>query len=367
MKGKMKKICTVVLALCMAGVMVTGCGQTQPTSDDEVAKTEEIVIGISLPSKELARCLKDEEYITAELDELGYGYDVQFGEGDAAKQVSQIENMMTSGVDILVISPWDGSSMTQICERAHELGIPVIAYDALILNSEYIECYMADDLKKIGATQAQYIVDKLGVAKGKGPFNLEIVAGDPADSNATYFYDGAMEVLQPYIDDGSLVVQSGQISFSETATPGWDATKAQSRMDALISSYYTEKHLDAVLCSNDGVAIGSISALKSAGYGTSDTPYPVTTGQDCDIASIQSIINEEQTMTVFKDIRMLAANTAYVVDCLVKGEEPEFSDTIFNNGVMDVPALVVEPQALDIENYKELLLDSGYYSESDLH
>ena len=324
-------------------------------------------IGVSLSSKELARSLKDEEYLTADLTEMGYKVDVQFGQGDANIQASQVENMITNGVDGLIISPWDASSMTQVVELAHENGIPVISYDALILNSEYIDYYSADNLIEIGAVQGRYIIEKLGVDQGQGPFNLEIVAGDPADSNATYFYNGAMEVLQPYIDNGSLVVQSGQIDFAVTGTPGWDGTKAQSRMDAILSTYYTDKRIDAVLCSNDGVALGVISALKSVGYGSSDLPLPITTGQDCGIASIKSILAGEQTMTVFKDIRVLAKNAAYMIDCLVKGEDPVIEDgTTYNNNAKDVQAMVVEPVALDATNYQELLFDSGYYSEDIL-
>lgn len=358
----MKKTMKKVLALALMGLMVlgmlAGCGSS------EKAAEEKKTIGVSLPSKELARCLKDEEYLVEDLTAMGYEVDVQFAQGDANIQASQVENMITNGVDGIILSPWDGSSMTKVVELAHENNIPVIAYDALVMGSEYIDYYSADDLIEIGATQARYIVEKLGVAEGKGPFNLEIVAGDPADSNAPYFYNGAIEVFQPYIDNGSLVVQSGQIAFDVTGTPGWDGAKAQSRMDAILSTYYTDKRVDAVLCSNDGVALGTISALKSVGYGSEELPLPITTGQDCDIASIKSILAGEQTMTVFKDINYLAENAAYMIDCLVKGEEPQIDNpTIFNNNVKDVKAMVVEPVALDAENCMELLFDSGYYSE----
>lgn len=356
MKSTGTKILAVLLVLGLMIGLVTGCSADKKK-----------VIGVSLPSKELARCLKDEEYLTKYLKEKGYEVDTQFGQGDANIQASQVENMITNGVDGIILSPWDGSSMTSVVELAHNNGIPVIAYDALILGSEYIDYYSADDLIKVGATQAQYIVDKLDLKNGAGPFNLEIVAGDPADSNAPYFYNGAMDVLKPYIDDGSLAVQSGQIEFSVVGTPGWDGAKAQSRMDAILSTYYTDKKLDAVLCSNDGVALGTISALKSVGYGSSDMPLPITTGQDCDIASIKSILAGEQTMTVFKDISILAKNASYMIDCLVKGEEPEINGgTTFNNKVKDVKAMVVDPKPLDKDNCQELLFDSGYYSEDML-
>lgn len=354
---RMKQAVGTFLVISVAAVMpLAGC-----------AKEEAKTIGVSLSSKELARSLKDEEYLTKDLSEMGYKVDVQFGQGDANIQASQIENMIMSGVDGLIISPWDASSMTKVVEMAHENNIPVIAYDANILNSEYVDYYSADDLLEIGAVQAQYIVDHLDWSQADS-YNLEIVAGDPADSNATYFYNGALNVLKPFIEDGRLVVQSGQIDFAVTGTPGWDASKAQARMDTILSTYYTDKHIDAVLCSNDGVALGVISALKSVGYGSSDLPLPITTGQDCDAASIKSIIAGEQTMTAFKDIRELAENGAYMIDCLVKGEEPKIENpVIYNNGVKDVQAMVVEPKALDITNYKELLFDSGYYSEDILN
>ena len=348
------------LALVLMGALVAG---TLAGCEKDDKKT----IGVSLPSKELARCLKDEEYLTKDLKAMGYEVDVQFGQGDANIQASQVENMITNGVDGIILAPWDGSSMTKVVELAHDNDIPVIAYDSLILGSEYVDYYSADNLTEIGAVQARYIVETLGVDEGKGPFNLEIVAGDPADSNAPYFYNGAMDVLKPYIDAGLLVVPSGQVEFAVAGTPGWDGAKAQSRMDAILSTYYTDKRVDAVLCANDGVALGTISALKSVGYGSADMPLPITTGQDCDIASIKSILAGEQTMTVFKDINILAENAAYMIDCLVKGEEPVIEDgVVFNNNVKDVQAMVVEPIALDAENCMELLFDSGYYSEDML-
>lgn len=356
MKNRHRRVALLAVVALAVSAVLPGCGAQEKKK-----------IGVSLSSKELARSLKDQEYLVRDLQEMGYEVDVQFGQGDANVQASQVENMIMSGVDGLILSPWDGSSMTSVVELAHENNIPAIAYDANILNSEYIDYYSADDLLEIGAVQARYIAEHLDLDNNDSTYNLEIVAGDPADSNATYFYDGAMEVLNPYIEDGSLAVPSAQIDFSVAGTPGWDAAKAQSRMDTILSTYYTDKRVDAVLCSNDGVALGTISALKSVGYGSSDMPLPIITGQDCDAASIKSIIAGEQTMTVFKDIRELAKNASYMIDCLVKGEEPEIKEpVIYNNGVKDVKAMVVAPKALDINNYQELLFDSGYYTEDIL-
>ena len=357
MKKTTRRLMATCMVLGMAAMALGGCSSSKKK-----------VIGVSLPTQDLARTQKDQEYLTKYLTEMGYEVNVQFGKGDANIQASSIENMITSGVAGLIISPFDSSSMTKVIELAHENNIPVISYDSLCLNTEYIDYYSADDLEGIGACQAQYIVDHLGVAEGKGPFNIEIVAGDPADNNATYFYKGAMDVLSPYLDDGSLVVPSGQVEFAVCGTPEWDGSKAQSRMDSILSPYYTDRRLDAVLTQNDGIALGAISSLKSVGYGSSDMPLPITTGQDCDIASIKSILAGEQTMTVFKDISVLAKNAADVIDSLVKGEEPKLENyTTFNNGVKDVKATLVIPKALDKDNCDELLFDSGYYSKDMLN
>lgn len=375
-----KKMMAAMTAVSVMVMALTGCASNQKGTDgQDVQKAAETnsegsntgkrpVIGVSLPSLELARCLKDEQYITQYLDELGYDVDVQFAKGDANLQSSQVENMISNGVAGIILSPWDGSSMTSVVEIAHKNEIPVIAYDANILNSEYIDYYAADDLEGVGACQAQYIVDTLGVAEGKGPFNLELFCGDLADSNAIYFYTGAYNVLAPYIEDGSLVVKSGQIDFSQTATADWDASKAQARMDTVLSTYYADDTLDAVLTQNDGIALGCISSLKSVNYGTQDRPLPLTTGQDCDLTSIKSIIAGEQSMTVYKDISQLAKIASVMIDSLVRGEEPVLEDTtVYDNGVKEVTASAIKPIALTKDNVDELILGSGFYTKEEVY
>lgn len=385
-----KKLTAAFLTTAMAAAMLTGCGakettdalpeegvtvtenaETQAGASEENAEAstgDRPIIGVSLPSLELARCLKDQQYITQYLDEMGYDVDVQFAKGDANLQASQVENMISNGVVGVILSPWDGSSMTSVVEIAHNNEIPVIAYDANILNSEYIDYYAADDLEGIGACQAQYIVDTLGVAEGKGPFNVELFCGDFADSNAIHFYNGAYNVLSPYIEEGSLIVKSGQTDFNQTATADWDASKAQSRMDTVLSTFYTDDTLDAVLTQNDGIALGCISSLKSVGYGSDSKPLPITTGQDCDLTSIKSIIAGEQSMTVYKDISQLAKTACYMIDCLVKGEEPVLEDAvIYDNGVKEVTASAIEPVALTKDNVDELIIESGFYTEEEVY
>ena len=366
------------LAVSLLAISLVGCGgdtaSTEAAGETVAAQEgaaeasgETKIIGICLPTQELARCLKDQEYLTEFLNEMGYEVDVQFAKGDAATQVSQIENMITNGVAGVIISPWNGDALTTAVQKCHDAGIPAIAYDALIMNTPYIEYYSADDLEGIGGLQAQFIVDTLDVENSTEPYTIEIFSGDQADNNANYFYSGAMNILQPYIDAGKLQVLSGQTDRNTTATPEWSGSKAQSRMDTILSTYYLDQDIDAVLTQNDDLAAGVISACKSAGYGTEDKPLPITTGQDCTIAALKSILAGEQTMTVYKDIRTLAQNASYIIDCLVKGETPELENTVtYNNGAVDVTATRVEPIALTVDNLEELIIGNNFYTAEEI-
>ena len=366
------------LAVSLLAISLVGCGgdtaSTEAAGETAAAQEgaaeasgETKTIGICLPTQELARCLKDQEYLTEFLNEMGYEVDVQFAKGDAATQVSQIENMITNGVAGVIISPWNGDALTTAVQKCYDAGIPAIAYDALIMNTPYIEYYSADDLEGIGGLQAQFIVDTLDVENSTEPYTIEIFSGDQADNNANYFYSGAMNILQPYIDAGKLQVLSGQTDRNTTATPEWSGSKAQSRMDTILSTYYLDQDIDAVLTQNDDLAAGVISACKSAGYGTEDKPLPITTGQDCTIAALKSILAGEQTMTVYKDIRTLAQNASYIIDCLVKGETPELENTVtYNNGAVDVTATRVEPIALTVDNLEELIIGNNFYTAEEI-
>lgn len=230
-----------------------------------------------------------------------------------------------------------------------------------------MDYYATFDNFKVGVQQATYIVDKLGVEQNAGPYNIELFAGSPDDNNATFFFDGAMSVLQPYIDSGKLIVRSGQTSFDQVATLRWDGGLAQSRMDNLLSRAYTSGRVDAVLSPYDGMSLGIISALKSAGYGTPVNPLPIVTGQDAELASVKSIIAGEQTQTVFKDTRELAKSAVQMADSLLTGGEPEVNDTsTYDNGVKVVPAYLLEPVSVDKSNYQQALIDSGYYTSAQL-
>ncbi len=215
--------------------------------------------------------------------------------------------------------------------------------------------------------QAQSIVDGLGIAQGKGPFNIELFGGSPDDNNAFFFYNGAMSVLQPLIDQKKLVVVSGQMGMDRVGTLRWDPATAQARMDNLLSRHYTSRRVDAVLSPYDGLSIGILSSLRAAGYGTAAQPFPIVSGQDAEIASMKSIIAGAQHSTIFKDTRELAKVTASMIDAVMSGKEPQVNDTkTYENGVKTVPAFLLKPVLVDKNNWKQVLIDSGYYKEAQL-
>jgi putative multiple sugar transport system substrate-binding protein len=355
----------------LALVLVTaGCGRATETDTGGgggAGSPREGRIGLAMPTKSSERWIADGENMKKQFENLGYDADLQYGEDVVQNQVSQIENMITKGDKVLVVAAIDGSSLTDVLQRAADANIPVIAYDRLIRGTENVDYYATFDNFKVGVLQAKYIVDKLGLEAGKGPFNIELFAGSPDDNNATFFFEGAMSVLQPYIDSKKLRIKSGQTKFAQVATLRWDGGLAQSRMDNLLSKAYTTEDVHAVLSPYDGLSRGIISALKSSGYGSGDKQLPIVTGQDAELASVKSIIAGEQTQTVFKDTRELAKVAVQMADALVTGGEPKVNDTeTYDNGVKVVPSYLLQPVSVDKSNYQEILVESGYYGANEL-
>ncbi|WP_208855768.1 multiple monosaccharide ABC transporter substrate-binding protein [Paenibacillus barengoltzii] len=346
---------------------LAACANGGNGSSSGSGNSEKGTIGIAMPTKSSERWVNDGNNMVKEFKALGYGTDLQYGEDVIENQVSQIENMITKGVKVLVIAAIDGGSLTDVLQKAHDQGIQVVAYDRLIMNSEYVDYYATFDNFKVGVQQASYIEEKLGLKEGKGPFNIELFGGSPDDNNAYFFYDGAMSVLQPYIDSGKLVVRSGQTKMEQIATLRWDGATAQARMDNLLSAHYTTENIDAVLSPYDGISIGILSSLKGVGYGSGSKPMPIVTGQDAELASVKSILAGEQTQTVFKDTRELAKKAVSMVQSILEGTEAEVNDTkTYDNGVKVVPSYLLEPVSVDKENVEKALVDTGYYSKEDL-
>jgi putative multiple sugar transport system substrate-binding protein len=351
----MNFIRTTLSAVALAALAFSGqaVAQSKPT------------VGIAMPTKASARWIADGGNIVKVLKERGYGTDLQYAEDDIPNQLSQIENMVTKGAKVLVVASIDGTTLSDVLAQAKAKGITVIAYDRLIRDTPNVDYYATFDNFQVGVLQAQSIESALKLKEGKGPFNIELFGGSPDDNNAYFFYDGAMSVLKPYIDSGKLVVASGQMGMNKVSTLRWDGATAQSRMDNLLSAFYTNKKLNAVLSPYDGLSIGILSSLKGVGYGSGDMPMPIVTGQDAEVPSIKSMLRGEQYSTIFKDTRELAKVTADMVDAALSGKEVQVNDTkTYNNGRKVVPSYLLKPVSVDKSNWEKLLIDSGYYKKS---
>lgn len=373
-----KRLMAMLISMTLLGSLV-GCGvsttapggtdnKSSSSSDSKATMADGKTIGILMPTKSSERWIKDGDDMVKGLKDLGYSTDLQYAEDVVETQVSQAENLITKGVSALVIANIDGESLTDVCKKAKDAGIPVVAYDRLIKNTENVDYYISFDNTLVGVQVGQYIEKSLDLKNASKPFNIELFAGSPDDNNAHMLYDGAMSVLKPYIDSKKLNVVSGQTSFDEVCTLRWDGALAQARMENLLTANYSAgKKVDAVFSSFDGLSRGIVEALRSVGYGSADLPWPVITGQDAETATVKSIIAGEQTQTIFKDTRMLSAQAVKTVDAVLKGEKAEVNDEkTYNNGVKVVPSYLCTPVSVDKTNYKEVLVDSGYIKEADL-
>ncbi|GAA4619326.1 sugar ABC transporter substrate-binding protein [Actinoallomurus liliacearum] len=375
---KITKLATMATGLFMALSVTAACGSSTKTVDkkgSDAGSAKGALIGVTMPTKSSERWIHDGDNLKASLEKLGYKVDLQYAENDIPTQVNQIENQITRGAKLLIIASIDGTALSTQLQEAADKKIPVIAYDRLLQKSPNVDYYATFDNYKVGVLQATSLLVGLGLKKedgsdgtAKGPFNIEVFAGSPDDNNATFFYNGAMATLKPYIDKGTLVVKSKETDFKTVAILRWDPATAQKRMEDLITKAYTGgTKVQGVLSPYDGLSIGILSALKSAGYGTSGQPYPVVTGQDAELASVKSIMKGEQYSTVYKDTRQLAAVTVKMADTVLKGGKPEVNNTKdYNNGVKVVPSMLLQPVVVYKDNVQKTLVDTGYYTAQQL-
>lgn len=355
------------MSIPMSKTWLAALGLAIATFAAPAAAQDKGTVGIAMPTKSSARWIADGDNMVKVFKEKGYKTDLQYAEDDIPNQLAQVENMITKGVKVLVIAAIDGTTLSNALQKAADKGIKVIAYDRLIKGTKNVDYYTTFDNFQVGVLQANSIVDKLGLKQGKGPFNIELFGGSPDDNNAFFFYDGSMSVLKPYIDSGKLVVRSKQMGMDKVGTLRWDGATAQARMDNLLSAFYGKDKVHAVLSPYDGISIGILSSLKGVGYCTKQQPCPVVSGQDAEVPSVKSIIKGEQYSTVFKDTRDLARVTVNLVDAVLAGKQPEINDTkTYNNGVKVVPSYLLKPVAVDASNWKKVLIDSGYYKESQV-
>jgi len=391
-----KKIVILMMVFIIASLAgaCAGAEGLSPPSDgggQPGAEGPPVKVGVLMPTQSLQRWNQDGDNMKMLLEAAGYEVDLKYaGDNEIPLQITQIEDMISGGCKILVIAAIDGNQLSSPLRQAKDAGIPVIAYDRLIMNSDAVSYYATFDNFKVGEFQGQFIVDELGFERRDGPinvetytddpnvtitvdrrdmaFNIEFFTGDPGDNNINFFFGGAMSKLRPYIDSGHLIVPSGQTSITQCAIESWNSEKSQARMENLISSQGygpNGRKLDAVLSSNDSVAQGITAALVGAGY-TKDN-FPILTGQDCDVASMKNMFLDLQSMSIFKDTRTLAARVVTMVDDILKGAEPELNDyESYENGTGVIPAYLCDPVVCTPANYKALLIDSGYYTEDQI-
>ncbi|KIC68569.1 sugar ABC transporter substrate-binding protein [Arthrobacter sp. NQ7] len=355
MFGKAGKAAAVA---AIAALALTGCGRSDSGSSGGASGgaggfDQNSSIGVALPQKTSENWVLAEKLFNDGLNGAGFKADVQFANGGVSEQQNQISAMVTKGAKVIIVGAIDGSQLGTQLKQAKDAGATVIAYDRLLLNTDNVDYYVAYDNFKVGVLQGQALLDGLKAKKPSGPYNIELFAGSPDDANAKVFFNGAMSVLKPKIDDGTLKVVSGQSSFEQAVTQGWKAENAQRRMDTLLSGNYTSANLDGVLSPNDTLARAVLTSVKAAGK-----PIPVVTGQDSEVESVKSIMAGEQYSTINKDTRKLVEHAITMVKDLQAGKKPEVNDDkSYNNGNKVVPAYLLEPVIVTSANVKTAYTD----------
>lgn len=356
-------IFSFILGAVLVVSMFTGCSSTKN------ADTNALKVGVAMPTQSSERWINDGANMKKQLESLGYQVDLQYAEDDVQMQVSQIENMIASGVNCLVIASIDSSALVNAEAQAKNAGIPIIAYDRLLMDTDAVSYYATFDNKGVGTAIGQYIKDtkELDKAKTEGKsYTIEFFMGSPDDNNALFLYNGLMEVLKPYLDDGTLVCESGRTSFEDTCILRWSQEIAQQNCENYLTGFYADKKLDICASAFDGFSYGCKAALEGAGYQV-DKDWPLITGQDADLMAAKNIISGYQTMSIYKDTRLLAEKCVSMVQAVLEGSKPEINDTEqYNNGKIVVPSYLCTPVAVDKENYKKIIIDGGYYTKEQL-
>ena len=387
-----RKALSAILAVAMVAALVVGCGSSTTETTGDAAATEEATddaaaddaaaeaenealaaaeggrIGVAMPTQSSERWINDGANMKEKLEALGYEVDLQYAEDDPQAQVSQIENMIAAGANCLVIAAVDSGALTTVEAAAKEAGIPIIAYDRLLMDTDAVSYYASFDNKGVGTAIANYIVEAkdLEAAREAGEsYTIEFFMGSPDDNNAVLLHQGIMEVLQPYLDDGTLDCKTGRTSFEDTCILRWSQETAQQWCENYLTGFYAEEDLDIACTAFDGFAYGVKAALQGAGYTAEN--WPLVTGQDAELMACKNILDGTQTMSIYKDTRLLAEKCITMVQAVMTGTEPEINDTTtYNNNVITVPSYLCTPVAVDAENLQEVIVDGGYYSAEDL-
>ena len=335
-------------------------------------------IGISMPTKSLERWNRDGSYLQDQFEKAGYNVELTYSDNKSAQQNNDIEGLIADKVDLLVVAAIDGEALSQVLNEAKDAGIPVIAYDRLIMNTDAISYYVSFDNYTVGKLQGEFVAKQLDLDNaGDKTYNIEFTAGDPADNNATFFFNGAMDVLKPYIDKGTLKVPSGQTDFDQVATAQWDTSTAMKRFQNILGSYYSDgTQLDAAVCSNDSTALGVTQAIESDYAGDNNV---IITGQDGDEANLANIVDGKQTMTVYKAVANEAVVTLDLAVAMLNGEKPDdslisksgwdfdcsYDTSSYDNGTGVIPSYLLVPTVVTKDNMDKELVDPGYYTKDD--
>ena len=355
-----KRILSLALVAVMAlSLAFTGCGSKE--GGDAAGKK----VGVAMPTQSSERWINDGANMKAKLEELGYEVDLQYAEDDVQAQVSQIENMIASGASCLVVASIDSSALVNVLAQAKDAGIPVIAYDRLLMDTDAVSYYASFDNEGVGTAIGEYIEAKAGLATATEPQTIEFFMGSPDDNNAVLLHKGVMGVLQKYLDNGMLVCKSGRTSFEDTCILRWSQETAQQNCENFLSGFYADEDLDIACSAFDGFSYGIKAALEGAGY--TEENWPIITGQDAEVMAVKNIIAGTQTQSIFKDTGLLANKCVTMVQAVLEGTEPEINDTTtYDNNVLVVPSYLCTPVSVDADNYKEIVVDSGYYTEDEI-
>ena len=365
----MKKLFALLLALVMV-LSMTACGggRTEPapavtTPDAKPAEANSsteapaaaggfeagATIGVSLPWLGTQNWKEAEEMFKTELEAAGFKPIIQAADNKVPTQQQQIESMIQNGAKVIVVGPIDGTQLGAVLEEAKAAGVYVIGYDRLLENTTGVDGVVQFGSVKTGELQAQALLDGLKAMKGEGPWNIELFGGGPADPNAPNFFKGAMSVLQPLIDDGTLTVVSGQTDFTQCATMDWDNSKAQARMDSLLSGFYSDKEIHGVLSPNDGIARAIITSCEQAGQ-----EIPAISGLDAENESVEWVWSGRQYSTIAKPTDALVAQTIEIIKSLQAGNGMPATDVQVNNGKIDVLVYELPPVVVTKDNAKEV-------------
>ncbi len=369
----MRKTIPGLIALAAAGTLaLSACasdrGETAEESstassggaDSGICIPEGSTIGVALPQKTSENWVLAEQLFNDGLTEAGFDPIVQFANNGVTEQQNQIDSMVEQGAEVIVVGAIDGSQLGTQLTSAKDTGATVIAYDRLVKNTDAVDAYIAFDNYQVGVLQGTALLEGLAERKGDGPYNIELIAGSSDDANSTPFFDGAMSILQPKIDDGTLTVVSGQMTFEQAATQGWKAENAQKRMDTILSGYYSgDVALDGILSPNDTLARAALTAVDQAGQ-----DVPVITGQDSEVESVKSILDGVQYSTIYKDTRELVAQTITSITELQNcGDIPINDEEQYDNGVKIVPAYLLTPVIVTKDNAAEIYAEDPTLGE----